>query len=241
MSAQRGKPRSPGGSPGGRGSRRGDTPSRARRDSARRPRVSEPSVDPAAVDSSVSDPAQPGVSAEKSSARGSKSARGKSGTNKFWSRLPKSDNTIFGLSTSRAVVLAMVVLMLALTLAVPLRTYISQRSDAAQVAAERQVLEEELRKLQGQNARFDDPAYIEALARERLRYVKPGETPFQVQLPGDYKEPEKKQEKETPLTGPWYRDLWQTISEPPVVPETTTPAPMPLAPIEPEEQGVPTG
>ncbi|WP_069146359.1 FtsB family cell division protein [Rhodococcus erythropolis] len=237
MSAQRGKPRSPGGSPGGRGSRRGDTPSRARRDSARRPRASEPasSVDPAAVDSAATDPAQPGVSAEKAS------ARGKSGTNKFWSRLPKSDNTIFGLSTSRAVVLAMVVLMLALTLAVPLRTYISQRSDAAQVAAERQVLEEELRKLQGQNARFDDPAYIEALARERLRYVKPGETPFQVQLPGDYKEPEKKQEKETPLTGPWYRDLWQTISEPPVVPETTTPAPMPLAPIEPEEQGVPTG
>jgi len=203
--------------------------------------VSEPSVDPEAVDSAVTGPAQPGVSAEKGSARGSKSARGKSGTNKFWSRLPKSDNTIFGLSTSRAVVLAMVVLMLALTLAVPLRTYISQRSDAAQVAAERQVLEEELRKLQGQNARFDDPAYIEALARERLRYVKPGETPFQVQLPGDYKEPEKKQEKETPLTGPWYRDLWQTISEPPVVPETTTPAPMPLAPIEPEEQGVPTG
>ncbi len=207
--------------------------------------MSEPSVDPEAVDSAVTDPAQPGgVSAEKASARGSKSALGgKSGTNKFWSRLPKSDNTIFGLSTSRAVVLAMVVLMLALTLAVPLRTYISQRSDAAQVAAERQVLEEELRKLQGQNARFDDPAYIEALARERLRYVKPGETPpFQVQLPGDYKEPEKKQEKETPLTGPWYRDLWQTISEPPVVPETTTPAPpMPLAPIEPEEQGVPTG
>ncbi|XGU20936.1 septum formation initiator family protein [Rhodococcus sp. 3Y1] len=194
MSAQRGKPRSPGGSPGvvvpvvghtvACASGQCPTPTRVGtfgRSGSSRFRCDRPRAT--------------GVSAEKASARGSKSALGKSGTNKFWSRLPKSDNTIFGLSTSRAVVLAMVVLMLALTLAVPLRTYISQRSDAAQVAAERQVLEEELRKLQGQNARFDDPAYIEALARERLRYVKPGETPFQVQLPGDYKEPEKKQER----------------------------------------------
>lgn len=224
MSAQRGKPRSPGGSPGGRGSRRGETSSPVRRDGVRRARATESA---AAAPSAVST---------------STSAKRKSGTGKYWSRLPKSDNTIFGLSTSRAVVLAMVVLVLALTLAVPLRTYIGQRSDAAQVAAERQVLEDELAVLRGQNARFDDPAYIEALARERLRYIKPGEIPFQVQLPGDYKEPEKKQEEATPLTGPWYRDLWQTISEPPVVPKTVAPAQMPLAPTQqPDEQGVPTG
>ncbi|MCJ0904106.1 septum formation initiator family protein [Rhodococcus sp. ARC_M6] len=216
MSAQRGKPRSPGGSPGGRGSGRGDGARRGRTTSARRVRGADTDAT--------------GSTATASSGR-------------FWSRLPHSDNTVFGLSTSRAVVLAMVVLMLALTLAVPLRTYISQRSDASQIAAERRVLQEEVDALRAQNARFDDPAYIEALARERLRYVKPGETPFQVQLPGDYKEPEKKKVKETPLTGPWYRDLWQTISEPPVVPETKPkPAPASATPTQqPEEQGVPTG
>ncbi|NMM83554.1 septum formation initiator [Rhodococcus sp. SRB_17] len=216
MSAQRGKPRSPGGSPGGRGSGRGDSARRGRTTSARRVR----GADAEAADSTA-----------------------KASSGRFWSRLPSTDNTVFGLSTSRAVVLAMVVLMLALTLAVPLRTYISQRSDAAQIAAERSVLQKEVDELRAQNARFDDPAYIEALARERLRYVKPGETPFQVQLPGDYKEPEKKKVKETPLTGPWYRDLWQTISEPPVVPETKPkPAPAPATPTQqPEEQGVPTG
>ena len=216
MSAQRGKPRSPGGSPGGRGSGRGDGARRGRTTSARRVR----GADAEATDSPA-----------------------KASSGRFWSRLPHSDNTVFGLSTSRAVVLAMVVLMLALTLAVPLRTYISQRSDAEQIAAERSVLQKEVDELRAQNARFDDPAYVEALARERLRYVKPGETPFQVQLPGDYKEPEKKKVKETPLTGPWYRDLWQTISEPPVVSETKPkPAPAPATPTQqPEEQGVPTG
>ena len=222
MSAQRGKPRSPGGSPGGRGSGRADTARRTKPGSTRRAR---------------------GTEAESAEAASTGAKAASASTRKFWSRLPSSDNTVFGLSTSRAVILAMVVLMLALTLAVPLRTYISQRSDAAQIAAERRVLQEEVDALRQQNARFDDPAYVEALARERLRYVKPGETPFQVQLPGDYQEPEKKQVEEAPLTGPWYRDLWQTISEPPVVPETkATPAPMPVMPTEQsEEQGVPTG
>ena len=45
--------------------------------------------------------------------------------------------TIFGLSTARAVILAVVVCGLALTLAVPLRTYFTQRSEAAGVEAER--------------------------------------------------------------------------------------------------------
>lgn len=214
MSAQRGKPRSPGGSPGGRGSGRADS---ARRNRSGARRASGADTEPA-VGAAVPP------------------------KGRFWSKLPSSDNTVFGLSTSRAVILAIVVLMLALTLAVPLRTYISQRSDAAQIATERQALQKEVDALRAQNARFDDPAYIEALARERLRYVKPGETPFQVQLPGDYQEPVKQQEKEIPLTGPWYRDLWQTISEPPVVTETkATPAPMPVVPQQPEEQGVPTG
>ncbi|MGC0362836.1 cell division protein FtsB [Rhodococcus sp. 27YEA15] len=228
MSAQRGKPRSPGGSPGGRGSRRGDTTSRARREGGRRTRTRE-SATPAAESASVG-------GAAKVASRKSKRPAGK-----FWSKLPSSDNKIFGMSTSRAVVLAVVVLMLALTLAVPLRTYITQRSDAAQVAAERRVLEDEVAELRGQNDRFNDPAYIEALARERLRYVKPGETPYQVQLPGDYKEPVKEQEKETPLTGPWYRDLWQSISEPVVAPETTPAPALPPPPQQPELEGVPPG
>ncbi len=32
---------------------------------------------------------------------------------------------------------------------------------------------------------MDDPAHVEALARARLGYARPGETPYRVELPGD--------------------------------------------------------
>lgn len=137
----------------------------------------------------------------------------------------------------------MVVLLLALTLAVPLRTYLTQRGEADRVAAEQLELEEELAQLRILEERYGDPAYIEAQARERLRFVMPGETPYQVQLPGDYVEPEKPEEKNAKLTGPWYRDLWRTISEPQPLPAPPPPPPPPPgAPLPaPPEPGEPTG
>ncbi|MGB3771237.1 MAG: septum formation initiator family protein [Rhodococcus sp. (in: high G+C Gram-positive bacteria)] len=126
----------------------------------------------------------------------------------------KKERTFLGLSTGKAVVLAVVVCALALTLAVPLRTYISQRSDAAEVAAERVVLEERVRELQIRKDQTDDPAYITAQARERLGYVMPGETPYQVQLPGARSRSDIENEPPPPPPGPWYSDLWSTATTP---------------------------
>ncbi|WAC65325.1 septum formation initiator family protein [Agrococcus sp. SL85] len=55
---------------------------------------------------------------------------------------------------------------------------LEQRRDIA--AAEAQVVEqqENVEALQDEVARWDDPAYIEAQARDRLFYVYPGETSF---------------------------------------------------------------
>ncbi len=135
-----------------------------------------------------------------------------------------------------------VVLLLALTLAVPLRTYLTQRGEADRLAAERVQLEEDLNDLQILEERYSDPAYIAAEARGRLRWVNPGDTPFQVQLPGDYKEPPKPEEKDPETAGPWYSDLWNTISEPPAAPEVQpSPAPPEAPPPVPPEPGEPTG
>lgn len=156
-------------------------------------------------------------------------------------RSSRSANTILGLSTSQALILVVVVLLLALTLAVPLRTYLTQRGEADRLAAERVQLEDELNDLRILRERYSDPVYIAAEARSRLRWVNPGETPFQVQLPGDYKEPEKPEEEDPATSGPWYSDLWHTISEPPAAPEVE-PAPAPPdAPPLPLEPGEPTG
>jgi len=121
------------------------------------------------------------------------------------------------------VVLALVVCGLALTLAVPLRTYVSQRSEAEQLAAERVQLEQEIAALEEQKARMEDPAWVRAQARERLRFVVPGDIPYQVQLPGDAPPEREEREPERPTTGAWYSDLWLSVSEP-----APAPAPEPL-------------
>ncbi|WP_346764541.1 septum formation initiator family protein [Rhodococcus sp. HNM0569] len=158
-------------------------------------------------------------------------------------RAPIPERTILGLSTGRALILAVVVLVLALTLAVPLRTYLTQRSDLERVATERAQLERELDELRKLEEKYTDPAYIDTQARQRLRFVRPGETPYQVQLPGDYREPEPVAAEESRSPGPWYSDLWQSVARPDASTEPPPPPPMPLEPAEPEdrEQGEPTG
>jgi len=126
----------------------------------------------------------------------------------------KPERTILGLSTGRAVILAVVVCALGLTLAVPARTYFTQRADAAQVASERLVLEHDLDVLRSKQKQQKDPEYIRAQARDRLRLVMPGETPFQVQLPGAYEAEQAKRKPPPPEGGPWYSDLYKQISEP---------------------------
>ncbi|MGH3437287.1 MAG: FtsB family cell division protein, partial [Sciscionella sp.] len=85
--------------------------------------------------------------------------------------------------TRRAAILAIVVCALALTVAVPLRTYLSQQSDIRGQLAQVQSLRRQVSRLQARKAQLSDPDQIEAEARLRLRYVMPGETPYVVQLP----------------------------------------------------------
>ena len=82
--------------------------------------------------------------------------------------------------TGRAAVLALVVCLLAISLAYPLREYLAQRGDIAGYRG--QVAEQEARvaELRRQHARWSDQAYVEAQARERLHYVMPGETSYVV-------------------------------------------------------------
>lgn len=149
-------------------------------------------------------------------------------------RRNRSERTFFGLSTGRAVVLALVVCALALTLAVPLRTYVGQRSEAEQLASQREELESEIAELEEQKARMADPAWVRTQARERLRYVMPGDIPYQVQLPGDTPAEREETEPELPSTGAWYSDLWLSVSEPAPEPEPEpVPQQMPVAPPEP--------
>ena len=80
----------------------------------------------------------------------------------------------------RAIALVLVGVLVMLMLAVPLRSLIQERREIKileqQVASKQLIIDE----LNNRKARLADPAYIQALARERLNYVFPGEIGFVV-------------------------------------------------------------
>ena len=80
--------------------------------------------------------------------------------------------------TGRAAGLLAVVLVLAMSLVVPVRQYVSERARVAELAARVDALNEANARLEAQLVRLRDPAYLERLARECLGMVKPGEIAF---------------------------------------------------------------
>ncbi|MFL6095851.1 MAG: FtsB family cell division protein [Blastococcus sp.] len=79
------------------------------------------------------------------------------------------------LFTGRAVLLAGLVLLLALTLAGPIRQYLAGRAELVRLAAEGRQLDQRAADLQRQVEWQTDPEYVERQARERLTYVLPGD------------------------------------------------------------------
>ncbi|GAB2758438.1 hypothetical protein GCM10027174_38420 [Salinifilum aidingensis] len=114
-------------------------------------------------------------------------------------------------STPRAAVLALVVCAMALSVAVPLRTYWSQRAELAAQQERRAQLEREVQSLQQRKEELSDPAHVEAEARERLGYVRPGETPYMVHVPSPEKGPGGERPAEADEDAPWYEQLWTSI------------------------------
>lgn len=121
---------------------------------------------------------------------------------------------VLGMSTTRrAAVLAIVICALAFTLAVPLRTYVSQRAEI-RVQQQRQAqLQAEVAELEARKAALADPAEVEAEARRRLRYVMPGETPYLIQLPEDTPQGQGQaaRQKAVPGDSAWYQQLWSSL------------------------------
>jgi cell division protein FtsB len=121
---------------------------------------------------------------------------------------------LFGFApTRRAAVLAIIVCALVLSISVPLRTYLSQREDLQVQQQHQAQLRNQVQQLQERKAQLSDPAQVEAEARRRLRYVKPGETPYVVQLPGDGTTQQGGEHlKAQPPQGTWYENMWGSVS-----------------------------
>jgi len=136
----------------------------------------------------------------------------------------RSDQRL-GFTARRAAVLAAVVCVLTLTIAGPVHTYFAQRTEMEQLAATEAALRHQIADLERQKGKLADPAYIAAQARERLGFVKPGDIPFQVQLPPTAgASPQPGAETAKPANNdPWYTALWHTIADAPHLPPANVP------------------
>ncbi|HYI56182.1 MAG TPA: septum formation initiator family protein [Microlunatus sp.] len=82
--------------------------------------------------------------------------------------------------TTRALALAVVILMLTISYANSLRIYFAQSHEVAATKAEIADREARIADLQTELNRWNDPAFVELQARTRLGWVMPGEIGFTV-------------------------------------------------------------
>jgi len=113
-------------------------------------------------------------------------------------------------SGRRAALLAALVCVLVLSVAVPLRNYLGQRAELAAVYERQHMLADKIAELVRRRGLLADPAQVETQARERLRYVLPGQAPYLVQLPPGPTGAAGPSSGQT-STQPWYGRLWKSI------------------------------
>jgi cell division protein FtsB len=77
--------------------------------------------------------------------------------------------------TTRAALLALTICMVALTMAYPLRAYLTQRSTIGDLREQQREDQQAVAQLQQTIARYQDPASVTDEARRRLHYQLPGE------------------------------------------------------------------
>jgi cell division protein FtsB len=111
------------------------------------------------------------------------------------------------------VLLGALVLLLALSLAGPIRQYLEGQAELVRLAAEGEALEQRKTELAEQLSRQGDESWVEREARERLTYVLPGDR-LVVVVDGETRGAEPG--PLSPLPGtlpqqPWYDGLLESI------------------------------
>ncbi|BCJ52206.1 hypothetical protein Asp14428_36810 [Actinoplanes sp. NBRC 14428] len=82
--------------------------------------------------------------------------------------------------TGRATVLIVVLVALALAYTYPVRVYLAQESEIAQMQADQAAQQARIKGLQEEVDKWKDSEYVRIQARDRLFYVRPGEVPLLV-------------------------------------------------------------
>jgi cell division protein FtsB len=117
--------------------------------------------------------------------------------------------------TTRAAILGLVVCALVVSAALPLREYLSQRAEIRHLEQSQAAAKQRVTALEEQKARLNDPDYVAALARDRLHFVRPGETAYVVIAPNAPAASPKDARRAASAPGgpeaPWYSQLWGSV------------------------------
>ncbi|MEO6204273.1 MAG: septum formation initiator family protein [Mycobacteriales bacterium] len=129
-------------------------------------------------------------------------------------KAPEASGRPAGLTT-RAAVLGLVFCALVVSAALPLREYLGQRAHIAGLEQQQRAARERVAALEEQQAKLQDPAYIAALARDRLHFVRPGETAYVVIAPSaaprDAAGKARALDAAVGPQAPWYSQLWGSV------------------------------
>jgi len=137
-------------------------------------------------------------------------------------------------------ILASIFVMLAVTLVPTLRSTLNQRSQINELRGKLAQQGETVAALQQEQRQWSDPAYIEQQARERLKFVRVGETSYTVidaeAAPADTGPKIAAPARAATANSPWYGQLWQSM----VIADTSTKAPA-RAPVKSPVKFLPPG
>ncbi|WP_037888263.1 FtsB family cell division protein [Streptomyces viridochromogenes] len=112
--------------------------------------------------------------------------------------------------TGRAALLALVLCSLVVALAYPIRQYVSQRAEIADMQRQKEEAAQRVEQLRDAKARWQDDAYAEQQIRQRLHYVMPGEIGYVVIDPDAAKQSRSDQGG---ADRPWYTNIWDGVDK----------------------------
>lgn len=114
--------------------------------------------------------------------------------------------------TGRAAILAVVVCAIAMSLAYPVREYISQRRNIAALQEEKAKVEAQQRKAAEDLRRQADPNFKKREARVRLHYCDAGTKCYVVMPPKQQQQGSAGAQPQQQASGPpWYQTLWESV------------------------------
>ncbi|MFI0371432.1 septum formation initiator family protein [Actinomadura sp. 1N219] len=112
--------------------------------------------------------------------------------------------------TSRAAILAVVVCAIALSLAYPVREYIAQRKEIAELQRKEAVARRQVEILAQRKQQLGEKSYIEREATRRLHYCRP-DVKCYIVLDGSGGDGRQARKGGPASRPPWYETLWRSV------------------------------